>query len=58
MQSRNDFEFYPNFDFGTQSLFSSQNQVGGTPFPPAPGNFLLLDSTFFLLLDLTNLLLL
>lgn len=46
------------FDLGQGSLFVQMDETQGNPFPPAPGNFELLDGTFFLLLDGTNLLLL
>lgn len=61
---RNNFTFTPNFNFATDSfftndVFSLKNPELGAPFPPAPGNFLLLDGTQFLLLnDGTDLLLL
>lgn len=59
MQSRTrDFIFFPNFDFATDSLFVSGSQNGSPPFPPVTGYFMLLDGTFFLLLDGGNLLLL
>jgi hypothetical protein len=59
MQSHTrDFPFDPNFDLATRNLFIVQRPDEGTPFPPAPGNFLLLDGTDFLLLDGTNFLLL
>jgi hypothetical protein len=47
-----------SFALGSGSIFVQQNQTQGAPFPPAPGDFLLLDGTDFLLLDNTNLLLL
>ena len=59
MQSRiNNFYFSMPFNFGTDSVFQLQFQNMGKPFPPVPGDFLLLDGTDFLLLDTTNFLLL
>ena len=60
MQPRtpNNFPFDANFNFGTDSVFVRKNDTEGSPFPPAPGDFLLLDGTDFLLLDGTNLTLL
>jgi hypothetical protein len=58
------FPFGMNFDFGDKNVFqgfifsnnNAENMVA--PFPPTPGNFLLLDGTDFLLLDGTDFLLL
>lgn len=59
MQSRpSAFIFDTTFNFGTDSLLVVKPESMGAPFPPTPGNFLLLDGTDFLLLDNTNLLLL
>lgn len=59
MQTRkNNFYFGGDFNFATDNLFILETQ-GISSFPPAEGNFLLLDGTQFLLLDDgTNLLLL
>lgn len=59
MQSRShSFTFDPTFNFATDSVYVVRSETMGTPFPPSPGDFLLLDGTDFLLLDGTNLLLL
>lgn len=59
MHNRNhNFPFGMHFNFATDNLLVIQNSDQGLPFPPAPGNFELLDGTPFLLLDGTNLLLL
>lgn len=52
------FMFGLNFRFGTDSVFTQQDESQGGTFPPTPGNFLLLDGTPFLLLDGTDFLLL
>jgi hypothetical protein len=44
-----------DFNFGTNNLFVVQNETQGTPFPPAPGYFLLLNGTIFGLLNGQNL---
>jgi pantothenate kinase len=54
-----DFTFSPNYDFGSSDdIFVPTFSKMSMPFPPAPGNFQLLDGTDFLLLDGTNFLLL
>jgi hypothetical protein len=59
MQSRiNNFYFSMPFNFGHDSVFQLQFENMKQPFPPAPGDFLLLDNSNFLLLDGTNFLLL
>ncbi len=57
-QSDNDFPFGPNFNFGSDSLFTAKNSEQGPSFPPVSGDFDLLDGTHFLLLDGTKFLLL
>lgn len=52
------FLFDVNFNIGNESVYVQLHQDEGTPFPPAPGYFLLLDGTNFLLLDGENLALL
>lgn len=54
----NEYPFDANFDLATRNLLVVQHPDEGGTFPPAPGNFMLLDGTFFLLLDNTNFLLL
>jgi hypothetical protein len=60
MQSRiHNFAFDVNFNFATENLLTADNTFPSSGVTPVTGNFLLLDGTFFLLLDdSTNLLLL
>jgi hypothetical protein len=53
-----DFPFGPNFNFGTNSLFTARNVEQGNPFPIVSGEMDLLDGTHMLLLDGTDMLLL
>ena len=56
--SDNDFPFHPNFNFGVDNLLSQKNSEQGVPYPPVSGSFILLDGTFFELLDGSQFLLL
>lgn len=53
----NDWAFGPNFNFGTNSLFTSQNNEQGSPFPPVSGAMLLGDDTHMLYPDGSDMLL-
>lgn len=56
--SDNDFAFSPNFNFGVDNLFITQNNELDLTPPPVSGQMLLLDNTPMLLLDNTDMLLL
>ena len=59
MQSRiHNFSFATNYNFGVDNVFVLQSVEEGAPFPPAEGNFLLLQGSDFLLLNGGDLLLL
>jgi len=58
MLTRNDNPNIPNFNFGTDSVFTSIISYPGSSSPPPTEDFLLMDNTNFLLFDGTNLLLL
>lgn len=47
-----------NFDFATDSVFTINANIAGGGVPPISNAFLLLDNSFFLLLDGSDLLLL
>jgi len=56
-QSDHDFLFSPNFNFGTDSVFSAQNnEIGQGGFPPVAGDMDLLDGSDMQLLDGTSML--
>jgi predicted PurR-regulated permease PerM len=58
MQSRNDQPNINNFNFAINSVFNNIQMGIADVVPILPNAFLLLDDTFFFLLDGTNLLLL
>lgn len=58
MLSRSDQPYLDTFNFSVDSVFSSPQVEFAESIPILPNNFLLLDTTFFLLLDGTDLLLL
>lgn len=53
-----DFQFGPNFNVATDSVFRQRNVEQGPPYPPVAGDMNLLSGSDFLLLDSTNFLLL
>jgi hypothetical protein len=55
-QGDNDFPFGLNFNFGTESVFTTKNSEQSVPFPPVSGDMDLLDGTDMLLLDGTSML--
>lgn len=58
MLSRNDQPYLAEFNFGVDSVFNNVQMINAQTTPVLPNQFLLLDSTFFLLLDGSDLLLL